>query len=692
MIDKFQDSFKEEAYELLGQLEDQLLELEKGDAQQADIDAVFRSMHTIKGSAGMFGFDDISKFTHHVETALENLRSGKIEISTELINLVLESRDQIKTMLDDGIGIDEDALGIIKRLEKYEGNSIETNLEIDDDDSPAEKETFRLFFQPNEDMFFYGSKPLKLLAELKDLGETTIIAKTDAIPDLEKLDAEKIYTSWEIIITTERGENAIKDVFIFAENECKLEIEKIDSISSVFDNPKSVRLGEILIRKGIVDQDTLQEILKTQKKLGEALIEKGIIKQKDLDAALKEQKHISTSREKVLNEGKQSTLRVKSDKLDQLVDLVGELVTVEARITQISQEVNIGSLSLICEQLERLTKELRESTMSVRMLPIGSLFGKFNRLLRDLSNELEKDIVLETVGADTELDKTVIDRLNDPLVHLLRNSIDHGIESPENRKKAGKPIQGKIVLKAEHSGSNVVISIVDDGRGLDLKKIREKAESRGIIDTNAVLSDDETAALIFQPGFSTAERITNVSGRGVGMDVVKRQIEGLRGSVSIHTETGKGLQIKLTLPLTLAIIEGLLVEIGTEMYVVPLSLVEECVELGNQDDDRRIANIRGEYLPYLRMRELFSFKEKKMKDEQIIVVDSPEGRFGMVVDKVIGGHQTVIKSLGPLFQGVECISGATILGDGGIALIMDVMKIMKTAGSELKEAAKETVS
>ena len=385
-----------------------------------------------------------------------------------------------------------------------------------------------------------------------------------------------------------------------------------------------------------------------------------------------------------------STLsRVPAARLDALVNLVGEMSTVQARLSQTVSSMDHAGLHSIAEEVERLTAELRDNTMSIRMLPIGTTFSKFKRLVRDLSGELGKDIVLVTEGGETELDKTVIERLNDPLVHLIRNCIDHGIESPGVREAAGKPRQGTVQLSAMHSGASVLIRVTDDGAGLDADSIKSRALEKGLITAEAELSENELFSLIFAPGFSTAKQITSVSGRGVGMDVVKRSIDSLRGSIDVSSQKGIGTTITLKLPLTLAIIDGLLVKVGDGHYVLPLSIVEECVELTREDvaraHGRHITNVRGGIVPYIRLRERFAISGNAPEVEQIVITESPGGKVGFVVDTVIGEHQTVIKNMGRVYRNVDVISGATILGDGTVALIMDVPKLLH--GVEIQQSS-----
>jgi two-component system chemotaxis sensor kinase CheA len=450
------------------------------------------------------------------------------------------------------------------------------------------------------------------------------------------------------------------------------------------------RLGEILVDRGDITPEELREVLGEKKFIGEMLVEKGIVPPGKVESALMEQQHVRTRQEKDrAKEESISSIRVPADKLDTLVNLVGELVTVQARLSQTASTLEHAELASVAEEVEHLTAELRDNTLNIRMLPIGTTFGRFKRLIRDLSQELGKEIEMTTDGADTELDKTVIERLNDPLVHLIRNSIDHGIESPDGRLAAGKPRVGRIHLSAVHSGANVVVEITDDGKGLDREAILGKAMERGLLPAGAEPSDRDIYNVIFAPGFSTAKEVTNVSGRGVGMDVVKRSIDALRGSIDIKSEKGRGTTVTIKLPLTLAIVEGLLVGIADSRFVLPLSIVEECVELTRKDVEeshgRNVAHIRGEIVPYIKLRNEFNIAGDPPDIEQIVITDVNGERVGFVVDSVIGEHQTVIKNLGKAYRDVDTISGATILGDGSVALIVDALKLVKSM--ETSEAA-----
>jgi two-component system chemotaxis sensor kinase CheA len=415
-------------------------------------------------------------------------------------------------------------------------------------------------------------------------------------------------------------------------------------------------------------------------------VEKGLVNNDRVEAALTEQQHVRDLRRERQKSEELTSIRVQSEKLDKLVDLVGELVTVQARLTQVATEGTSALLLTISEEVERLTAELRDNTMSIRMLPIGTIFNKFRRLVRDLSQNLGKSVELVMEGADTELDKSVIEKLHDPLVHLIRNCIDHGIEMPDEREARQKPRQGTIRLSAAHSGAHVIIRIDDDGAGMNTEAIRRKGLEKGMIPHDAELSERELFNLVLSPGFSTASQVTDVSGRGVGMDVVKQAIEALRGTIEITSTRGQGTKIIMSLPLTLAIIDGFLTRIGDDHFVFPLSLVDECVELSaarsQKMGERDLLNVRGEIVPYIKLRDRFGMQSVRPAIEQVVIAKVDNFRVGFVVDHVVGGHQTVIKNLGRMYKGVEGISGATILGNGSVALILDVPRLIQTVERE----------
>ena len=698
MIEAHRQVYKDEAFELLAELEASLLELEETPTDSELIGRVFRALHTIKGSGSMFGFDDIAAFTHEVETVFDLVREGKMAVTKALVDLTLSAGDRIRVMLDGSEPGDSDADAakadeIIDSLRKLvpsaKGNGQKAAQAVEPSTDGEEAEaTYRISLRMQPDILSRGTNPILLLNELRSLGECRVFAHTRAIPDIEDFNPEECHTSWDVFLTTDQGINAVKDVFIFVEDECELTIEVIDEAGKLNDDAPCRMLGEILVDRGHVAKDKLEQVLGEQKYIGEMLVASGLVEASQVEAALFEQEHIQAVRKKQQQEEQSSGIRVPAERLDTLVNLVGEMVTVQARLSQTVAALDHAELLAISEEVERLTAELRDNTMSIRTLPIGTTFSKFKRLVRDLSNELNKDIALITEGAETELDKTVIDRLNDPLVHIIRNCIDHGIELPEAREAAGKSKQGTVHMSATHSGAHVLIRIEDDGAGLDVEAIRAKAVERGLIAGDSELSEKETFALIFAPGFSTARQVTSLSGRGVGMDVVKRSINALRGSIDVSSRKGAGTTITLKLPLTLAIIDGLLVKVGDGHFVLPLSIVEECVELTREDiarsHGRQIIYVRGEIVPYIRLRERFLINGNVPDVEQIVITESNGGRVGFVVDKVIGEHQTVIKNMGKIYRNVDAISGATILGDGTVALILDVPKLVESV--ELEES------
>jgi len=678
-MDEYSKVFKEEAYELLTELEAALLELEDSPEDMELIGRVFRAMHTLKGCGAMFGFENIAEFTHDIETVFDLVRNDEMKVTMELIDLTLGARDQIRLMLEESSGgepVDKEKCNLIisslknlipGRKENIPEQVAETVVEMPDSTPrPSSMNTYLIHFIPDRNIFMMGTNPVYLIDELAGLGECKIFAFREHIPELTMNDPELCYTAWKVILMSEKALDDIKDVFIFVEDSCQLKIDVIDK-EEALKLEKKYRAEELSEPPHSVE---------TEQKIENVTGKTGREQEKPVS------EHVDT-REKKRADEQASSIRVSSDKLDKLVDLVGELVIVQARLTQAANEAKKAELTAIAEDLERLTVELRDHTLNIRMLPIGTTFGKFKRLVRDLSKELGKEVEMTTDGAETELDKTVIERLNDPLVHLIRNSIDHGIEPPEIREAMGKPSGGIIHLSALHAGASVLIKIEDDGAGLDREVIYNKALERGIISPDTEMSEQDIFGLIFAPGFSTAKKITNVSGRGVGMDVVKRCIDTLGGSIEVSSTKGVGTTITLKLPLTLAIIEGLLVKIGNDFYVLPLSSVEECVELTRNDIElshgRHIINVRDEIVPYISLKEIFSIETKERDIEQVVVTRMNGQRVGFVVDQVIGEHQTVIKSLGKVYQHAKGLSGATILGDGTVALILDVNQLVKDA-------------
>jgi two-component system chemotaxis sensor kinase CheA len=658
MKDKHTEAFVQEAFELLEVLESSLLELETKPDDEELIGKVFRALHTIKGSGGMFGFDDVAVFVHDIETVFDRIRNGELSITNRIIDLTLKSCDRLNYMIknntDHSTIKDEEALQLVDAFKEFLGSEKKESKSVkklhEENNVSSGKKVFNISFKPSEDLLLHGSNPINIINEIAELGNTIIIPDLQSVPDLDSINPELIYTSWNIILSTEKDINAIKDVFIFVEDDCQIKITEIDS-------------GEL---KG--DAAYYRQLINPAKD------------KKDKTQKAKSEKTTKSTPSQTSGKEGSSSIRVNIEKLDHLVNLVGELVTAQARLSQEANKINTSGLNSVSEDFERLIWELRENALSIRMLPIGSTFGKFNRLVRDLSNELGKEVELVTDGGETELDKNVLEKLNDPLVHIIRNCIDHGIEKPESRVQKNKPRTGKILLSALHSGTHVLITIKDDGAGLNKENIFKKALENGIVAEGSTLTEKDIYNLIFKAGFSTAKEITNVSGRGVGLDVVKTAIESLRGSVDVESKPGDGTTITLKLPLTLAIIEGLVVRIDTDHFVIPLSNIEECIELTKEAkskaNERNLVQVRGEIIPFIPLRRKFQIINNQPLIEQIVVINKNGLKTGLVVDEIIGERQTVIKTLGSYYKHIEEISGATVMGDGTVALILDVNKLV----------------
>ncbi|GFK94323.1 Chemotaxis protein CheA [Fundidesulfovibrio magnetotacticus] len=693
MEDTHRQAFRDEAADLLSELEEALLELDEDPGDMETVNRVFRAMHTLKGSGAMFGFDDVAHFTHEVETVFDLVRSGKMSVTKELLDVTLASKDHVKVLLEnDGEDLSRFVPQGMAILDRFNALSKRVAGAAAQEQAPGvllqetpgqgctegEERVYRVRLRPSKGIYATGNNPAYLLEDLAAKGSVKLFAHLEDIPPLEDLEPEDCHVWWDALVTTSAPEASLRDIFLFVEDECQVEITLLDASADT----EILRLGEILVDRGDVSPEGLRQALRGQKRLGAILAEEGLLPGKSVDAALAEQ-NLMRERQEGRRPEVSASLRVSAEKLDVLQDLVGELVIVQAQIRQIAPELGHPLMLTLSEQLERLSDEIRDSTLSIRMLPIGSTFGTYRRLVRDLSAETGKEIDLVTSGEDTELDKTVLDRLGDALVHLLRNSIDHGVEPPAEREAVGKPRRGSVRLEAEHSGGDVVIRVEDDGRGIDPAKVRAKAVERGLMAPDAEYSNRQILDFIFQPGFSTARTVSSVSGRGVGMDVVKRVVNSMRGQIELDSVPGRGSTVTIRLPLTLAIIDGLQVRVADQGYVMPLDLVEECVELErasqNPEDRRRTINLRGEVVPYVSLREWFGFNGKAPAIEQVVVLTVEGSRLGMVVDQVVGEHQTVIKSLGPMFRGLEGFSGATIQGDGTMSLILDVKRIARLA-------------
>lgn len=674
-IDQFRHGFREEARELLVELESVLLELNEQPGDAGLIGRVFRALHTIKGSGAMFGFEELAGFAHKLENAFDEVRKGELAVTPELVDLTLSALDQIRAMVEEGEGeaaVDREACAaILARLEVLTGATQEAGapaaLSQRADAADAEQEptggeplAWRIHFAPGSELMRYGADPLLLLRELSRMGQLTVQASAAAIPPLKELDPERCYVSWEMVLVTAAGVDAIRDVFIFVEDSCELEVEACPTEPQV---PAGHR--------GVVAA------------AGDEKTESHAPSEADRTARGLEEKRRAPGRRAGDQPDTPASLRVPAARLDQLVDLVGEMVTVQARLSEIAMRSDDSEVVAVAEEVERLTSSLRENSMTLRMLPIRATFERFRRLVHDLARDLGKNVELTIEGAETELDKTVIDQLGDPLMHLIRNSMDHGIESPERRAAGGKRATATLHLAARHSGASVLISVSDDGAGIDGEAVRSRAVERGLTTADAQLTDTEIFSFIFDPGFSTAKQVTDVSGRGVGMDVVRQRVESLRGSIDVSSQRGAGTTVTLRLPLTLAIIDGLLVRVGDAFFVLPLASTLECIELTREEveqaNGKHVANVRGQIVPWIRLRQYFAVNTAAPEREQIMIVECEDGRCGLVVDEVLGDCQTVIRNLGRLYRHVQVVSGATILGNGTVALILDPQRLVQEA-------------
>lgn len=687
-MDTFKKKFVEEAVEHINDLEKSLLLLEQSPDNKEIIEKVFRSMHSLKGGGAMFGFERISEFTHDLETVYDQVRNGKMSVSTDLLSLTLASVDHLKSLLNE----DNELSGVAKvnhaslleQITRLANGNYPKNAEIQsnksdnaeemieyadladtsDENTIDSKTTYYISFTPNEDIFDNGTNPLYLIDELTTLGQILAIPVMNKLPDFSVLKPDNCFTRWEILLSTNSQINDISDVFIFVEDNCQLEINKLSNIN-------------LLANKSFVSK--VKELQNNNEEIGFHTLQH-IINQID-----------STNQQIARSEGKKSfipvgkdssisSIRVSSDKLDQLMNLVSELVTTQARLSLYAENEGIPELIAIAENVQKLSRQLRDNAFSIVLIPIENMLTRFQRLVRDLSNELNKDVIFISEGAETELDKTVIENITDPLMHILRNSLDHGIEDPEVRIKFGKPRQGTIKLSAFYSGANVHIQVKDDGAGIDPDKIRKKAVNMGLISPDANLSRKEIIDLIFQPGFSTASRITDVSGRGVGMDVVRRKIADIRGEVEIDSQVGLGTTITFKLPLTLSIIDGLLVKIDDTHFIIPLSAVEKIYAVEHSQLVNRFNSLvvlDGEQVPFFHLREEFGLEYSSDPIQQVVVIKFEDKKVGLVVDYVIGEYQAVLKPLGKHYKKQEIISGATILGDGTVALVFDTNKTVK---------------
>ncbi|MEI7429808.1 MAG: chemotaxis protein CheA [Betaproteobacteria bacterium] len=712
-MDELTSVFIQECREQLAEMEAGLLRLEQNPDDHDTINGVFRAAHTIKGGAGVVECDFIVAFTHLVENLLDALRNGEIAVSSTISTLLLECCDQMGSLVDvlaaqapqpnaDQITRgDALTLRLKEIIDLSKGASGNSSLTVHDDTVEVETsgggvvntDSWHISVRFGHNVLRGGMDPLSFIRYLGGLGEIIGIETiTDGIPLAEVMDPESCYLGFEIRLQTRASKADIERVFDFVRDECDLRIlpphsNVADYLQHIRDLPEdTMRLGEMLVRcgaltqgeidQGLHDQNTsaatAQDNNKPSPQLGEILVENKVVHKEIVEAAIAKQNQVIDKKAK-----DSQLVRVHADKLDQLIDLVGELVIAGASANMLAIKSRQSDLTEATSILSRLVESIRDSALQLRMVQIGDTFTRFNRVVRDVSKELGKEIELVISGAETELDKTVVEKIGDPLMHLVRNSLDHGIEPTALRLERGKPACGRVTLNAFHDSGIIVIQVADDGGGLNREKIRAKAIERELIQPGDTLSDNEISNLIFEPGFSTVDKVSNLSGRGVGMDVVRRNILSLRGTVEVNSVEGQGSTFTIRLPLTLAIIDGFLVGVEKASYVIPLDSVVECIEHKNLAGERNFLNLRGEALPFIRLRELFEAEDQAPPRESIVVVQFGGRRAGIVVDQLMGEFQTVIKPLGRMFAHLRGIGGSTILGSGEVALILDVAALVQ---------------
>lgn len=689
--------YVEETRELLVELERGLLELEKNPDDMERVDACFRAMHTIKGGGAMFGYEEISRFTHDVETVLDRVRSGALPVTRELLTLTLAAKDHILRLLEaqeaDASTLRQESDALLASFAAFlpqdapagapplHAPAAPSPEAFPDGDAFACAPTqgppgiYWLRFRPSPRILHTGNDPVRLLGEIQTLGRVRVL-RQGPMPDLDApdFDPEEAYGVFDLLVRTPCEPNFLRDVFIFVEGDSDVVLERIHEGSL-----RASDLDELLASLAGLDAAPPAVVLDA---LSRSLAGKlAAINQAKSVAAEKRARlgALESAGKRQSSQAAAATLRVDAARLDSVVSMAGELVILQSRLRQAVRARDLDAAAAVDEDLERLTDAMRDVALGLRMLPIGTVFSQFTRLLRDLSASLGKEIDFEAVGGDTELDKTVIDRIKDPLVHLLRNSLDHGIEPPADRTAAGKPPRGRVTLSASHSGGNVVIAISDDGRGINVAAVRQKAVERGIIAPEADMADKDVMELIFAPGFSTAEKVSDVSGRGVGMDVVKRNIEALRGSVEVESTPGQGSTVTIKLPLTLAIIDGFSVVVGGDSFIVPLVNLRGFQERFPEGEVRTVENMErmGELIPVVSLRRLFDVPGGQPAYERVVVTEVEGETVGFCVDKVVGRQQAVIKSLDDCYRHLKWISGTTINGDGSISLILDVPQLVR---------------
>jgi two-component system chemotaxis sensor kinase CheA len=688
-LTQFHDAFFAESFEAIDSMEAALLKLDVGAPDPELVNTIFRVAHSIKGGSATFGFTDIASFTHSLETLLDELRSGSMPVSEHVSDVLLKSIDVMRAMLR--------AVQAKQPIDAQRVSDLQFDLEViiarrqqaapaattgaPAAPPPRTTNRWQIRFRPYRELLARGNDPLRMLRELGELGQVQVRIDAQGLPPLADIDPQNCHLAWTIELSGGASEAALRQVFDWAEGDCELHIEPLtetQDIGGATAAPQPVAPApDPPVRN---PPEASEPVPDSPAGSGPVGARPEPVNRADLQLS---------------PPGDSGSIRVSVDKIDELMNTVGELMITQAMLIQLGEQLagpHAEPLRAGLAQLERNMRELQESVMRVRMLPISFVFSRFPRMVRDLAQRLGKQIELKLTGEQTELDKTVLEKIGDPLVHLVRNCIDHGIESPERRLAAGKPAAGTVHLDATHRGGNISVEVSDDGSGIDKERILAKARARGMIGVGESLSDAEIYELIFQPGFSTVEKATDVSGRGVGMDVVRRNVKSLGGKIEVLSDPGRGARFTITLPLTLAIVDGQSVAVGSETYIVPLISIVESMQLKSGNVSRlgargEVFSFRGEYLPIIRLHELFAVepRSRALQDGLVVVAEGDGQRVGLFVDDLLGQQQVVIKSLEANYGHIEGISGATILGDGSVALILDVPGLIRAA--EMRIAA-----
>ncbi len=671
-MDEFRKKFIEEATDLINALESAVLVLEGNSQNEELINEVFRIMHSLKGGGAMFGFVMISDFTHNLENIYDEIRNGKKKITKELLDITFNSVDHLRSLIKPDAETNSDTLqkqkSLIAEIVSYIGGVQKSVVENITNKETANS-SYYILFKPHVDIFDNGTNPLFLIDDVFELGEVKRFIRTQDIPELGRFEYDKCYVYWEFILQTEEDISEITDVFMFVEDDCELEVVKLYD-GELLSNDKFLTLLESLDNNSRFDVEEIKTIAS------------------DLSAKPQERdvQAVKNKINKFSKESEITSIRIATEKIDTYMNLVSELVTSLAGLKLLTEKIKDESLTQITENIENITEQIRDNALSITLIPIENTVIRFRRLIRDLSADFNKNIEFTTEGTETTIDKTLLQIITDPLMHIIRNSIDHGIESVEERIKNGKSAKGQIKLRAYHSGSNVHIEVEDDGKGLDINKIITKAKEKDLISKEAVLSKEDAVKLIFQPGFSTADHVTGVSGRGVGMDVLRRKMFDVRGDIFVDTEINKGTKITLKVPLTLSIVDGLLVTLSNKLYIIPLTSIARIKELKYEflkNTKRNIAEIDGSQIPFYFLREELDIDGDYEDEVKFIMVKYQSNYVGLVFDAIIGEYQAVLKPLGKLYKKHEIISGASILGDGTVALVLDTNKLIQRFSDEI---------